>query len=204
MNGKRDNRRYWPGLSSSLRRSAKSSASSAVLLTFAALNRRGKPRTSQRFAEEIKWPLSNRQLKMRRVLKLNLASLIIAINVLSVCGTPLQTDPSIDTFWMKFRTAVIKGDKEAIATMVQFPITMPYGVPAIRTRAQLLKRYRDLFNEQADAVKCFGSAKPEVDPAIKNKFTVACKDAAGNDVVIYDFVKIRGVWKLESLDNINE
>ena len=141
---------------------------------------------------------------MTRILKLNLASLIILISVLGVGGTAFQTDPSIDTFWMKFRTAVIKGDKDAVATMAQFPITMPYGVPAIRTRAQLLKRYRDLFNRQADAVKCFGSAKPEADPAIKNQFTVACKDAAGNDVVIYDFVKVRGVWKLKSLDNINE
>jgi hypothetical protein len=119
--------------------------------------------------------------------------LLVAIGFSSVSAFIAQTDPSIDTFWMKFRTAVIKGDKEAVATMVQFPITMPYGVPAIRTRALLLKRYRDLFNRQADAVKCFGSAKPEADPAIKNQFTVACKDAAGNDVVIYDFVKIRGV-----------
>ena len=130
--------------------------------------------------------------------------MITLISVLSVGGTAFQTDPSIDTFWMKFRTAVIKSDKEAVATMVQFPITMPYGVPAIRTRAQLLKRYRDLFNRQADAVKCFADAKPEADAASKNKFSVACKDAAGNEVVIYGFARTRGIWKLKSLDNINE
>lgn len=146
----------------------------------------------------------SKRLKMGRTLKLNLASLIILISVLSVGGTPFQTDPSIDTFWMKFRTAVIKSDKEAVATMVQFPITMPYGVPAIRSKAELLKRYRDLFNRQADAAKCFAEAKPEADPASKNKFSIACKDAAGNEVVIYGFVRTRGIWKLKSLDNINE
>ena len=142
--------------------------------------------------------------KMRRIRKLNLASLIIVLGVLSVSGTAFQTDPSIDTFWIKFKTAVIKSDKEAIATMIQFPITMPYGVPAIRTKAQLLKRYRDLFNRQADAAKCFAEAKLEADASSKNKFSVACKDAAGNEVVIYGFVRTRGVWKLKSLDNINE
>src|ERR1041385_6206191 len=115
-----------------------------------------------------------------------------------------QNDPSIDSFWMKFKASVINGDKQAIATMVQFPITMPYGVPAIRTRAQLIKRYRDLFNRQADAAKCFAAAKPEADASSRNEFSVACKDAAGNEVVIYEFVRTRGVWKLKALDNINE
>lgn len=139
-----------------------------------------------------------------KIARTKLLVLLVAIVFSSVSAFTAQTDPSLDTFWMKFRAAVIKGDKEAVATMVQFPIAMPYGVPPIRTRAQLLKRYRDLFNRQADAVKCFGSAKLEADPAIKNQFTVVCKDAAGNDVVIYEFVKIRGVWKLKSLDNLNE
>jgi hypothetical protein len=141
---------------------------------------------------------------MKRIIKTTLMSLIILISVLSVSGSTFQTDPSIDAFWMKFKAAVIKSDKEAIATMVQFPITMSYGVPAIRTKAQLFKRYRDLFSRQSDATKCFAAAQPEADAASKNKFSVACKDAAGNEVVIYGFVRTRGVWKLKSLDNINE
>ena len=67
-----------------------------------------------------------------------------------------------------------------------------------------LKRYRELFNTQANAAKCFAESKPEVDAANKNRFTVACKDAGGNEVVIYGFIRTRGVWKLKSLDNINE
>ncbi|HXI23532.1 MAG TPA: hypothetical protein VNG71_06635 [Pyrinomonadaceae bacterium] len=141
---------------------------------------------------------------MKRTLKTSLLSLIILISILSVSGTTLQTDPSMDAFWMKFKPAVLKGDKEAIAMMVQYPISMPYGIPAIRTKGQLFKRYRDLFSRQADATKCFPEAKPEADASSKHKFSVACKDAAGNEVVIYGFVRTRGVWKLKSLDNINE
>jgi hypothetical protein len=115
-----------------------------------------------------------------------------------------QTDPSIQTFWATFKLAVTKADKNAIASMTQFPVKMSYGVPAIKTRAQLARRYRDLFKVQADAVKCFADAVPQVDESQKNQFTVGCKDQAGNEVVVYGFAKKRGLWKLIYLDNINE
>ena len=88
--------------------------------------------------------------------------------------------------------------------MAQFPIGMPYGFRTIKTKAELLKRYRELFNLQADAAKCFAEARPEVQEKAKNQFTVGCKDAAGNETVEYRFVKTRGIWKLKSLDNLNE
>lgn len=121
----------------------------------------------------------------------------------SNAATP-QTDPSIQTFWAKFKVAVTKGDQETIASMTQFPIEMPYGIPRVTTRAQLNKRYRELFKVQADAVKCFTDAAPRVDERNKNQFTVGCKDRAGNEVVVYGFAKKRGIWKLIFLDNINE
>ncbi len=132
------------------------------------------------------------------------AVLLITVGLSYVSASVAQTNSSVDAFWTKFKTAVIKGDKETVSTMVQFPITMSYGVAAIRTKTQLFKRYGDLLSQQADATKCFAEAKPEMDASNQNKFSVACKDAAGNEVVIYGFVRTRGVWKLKSLDNINE
>ena len=129
--------------------------------------------------------------------------LIVASSVVSPSAA-LQTDPAIQTFWTKFKSAVTRGDKESVVSMSEFPIEMPYGFPKIKTRAQLLKRYRELFNVQANAVKCFASATPTVDDRDKNQFTVGCKDKAGNEVVVYGFAKKRGVWKLIFLDNINE
>jgi hypothetical protein len=115
-----------------------------------------------------------------------------------------QIDSSIQTFWTAFKTAVTKGDKTAIASMSQFPIKMSYGVPAIKTNAQLSSRYRDLFKVQADAVKCFAEATPKMDDHDKSQFTIGCKDKAGEEVVVYGFARKRGVWKLIFLDNINE
>ena len=109
-----------------------------------------------------------------------------------------------ETFWQQFKTAVTGRDVQTVARLSQFPIGMSYGIPSIKTKAQLAKRFRQVFNEQTDAAACFGKAKPEVDPANSKEFTVACPDAAGNEVVIYEFELRAGVWKFVRLDNINE
>ena len=139
----------------------------------------------------------------RRV-TLIIAGVLIVIAALKIDASVTPADASIDTFWAKFKTAVIKGDKETVSTMCQFPITMPYRVPSIRTKAQFMRRYRALFNDQADAAKCFAEAKPEVDPSTRNAFTIPCKDLGGAENVLYGFVRTRGVWKLSYLDNIAE
>ena len=111
---------------------------------------------------------------------------------------------SFDSFWQTFKTAVSKRDVDTIARLSKFPIGMSYGIPSIRNKVQLTKRYRQLFDEQSDAAACFNKEKPEMDTANPKHFSVACPDAAGNEVVIYHFEQTRTGWKLTSLDNINE
>lgn len=109
-----------------------------------------------------------------------------------------------DDFWQAFKTAVSKRDIATITRLSRFPIGMSYGIPSIKNKAQLTKRYRQLFNEQTDAAACFNKAKPEMDAANPKHFTVACPDAAGNEVVIYHFEQTRTGWKFTALDNLNE
>ena len=109
-----------------------------------------------------------------------------------------------ETFWQSFKTAVSKRDVETIARLSKFPIEMSYGISSIKTKAQLAKRYRQLFNEQTDAAACFNKAKPEVDADNPKHFSVACPDAAGNEVVVYHFQQTRTGWKFTGLDNLNE
>ena len=111
---------------------------------------------------------------------------------------------STDTFWQNFKTAVSKADVDAIARLSKFPLSMSYGIHVIRTKAQLTRRYRQVFKEQTDAAACFAKAKPEMDAENSKHFTVACPDAAGNEVVIYHFEQTRLGWKFTGLDNINE
>ena len=109
-----------------------------------------------------------------------------------------------DTFWQQFKTAVTNKNVDAIATLSRFPIGMSYGIPSVKTKTDLRRRYRKVFNEQSDAAACFSKAKPEVDPENAKHFTVACPDAAGNEVVIYHFAQTRTGWKFTGMDNLNE
>lgn len=127
-------------------------------------------------------------------------------NASALSQAPAKPAPkdSIENFWEKFRAAVIKGDRSAVADMSQFPISMPYGMAAVRNRAQLIRRYRDVFNHEGSAAKCFVDARRETDPARLREFSVPCKNSAGDEVVIYSFERARNGWRFRGLDNINE
>jgi hypothetical protein len=116
----------------------------------------------------------------------------------------LTSVDTTETFWQSFKAAVGKHDVETIARLSKFPIEMSYGIPSIKTKAQLAKRYRQLFNEQTNAATCFEKAKPEVDADNPKRFSVTCPDAAGNEVVVYQFEQTRTGWKFTGLDNLNE
>ena len=131
-------------------------------------------------------------------------SLLFLLAVTSLAGKAAQTRDSVESFWQAFKTAVIKRDVEGVARLSKFPIGMSYGISSVKTKAQLTKRYRQVFNEQTDAAICFGKAKPEIEAKNPKQFTVACPDAAGNEVVIYHFQQTRAGWRFTSLDNLNE
>ena len=141
---------------------------------------------------------------MRRLTILVLLSTALVLVVLQTSARAPQTDASIDAFWARFKLAVINSDKGGVAQMTQFPVAMSYGVPAIRTRAQLLARYKQVFNGEANAAKCFASAKPQKDPQRPKEFTIGCDNGSGEQVIVYRFVRTKLGWKFKSLDNINE
>lgn len=131
--------------------------------------------------------------------------LIIGVTVFAEpSGKPQLSGGSIDAFWQRFKTAVAMRDEGAIANLSKFPIEMPYGVPIIEDKSQLRSRFHEAFNDQTNAARCFDKSQPEMDGQEPIRFTVACPDAAGNEVVIYHFEKIENDWRFSGLDNINE
>src|SRR5215213_129209 len=136
--------------------------------------------------------------------KITTLSLLLLLTGISVAAGANQAANSFEGFWQTFKTAVSKHDVEGVARLSRFPIEMSYGIPSVKTKAQLIKRYRQVFNEQSDAVACFSKAKPEKNAENPKQFTVACPDAAGNEVVIYHFEQTRTGWKFTGLDNLNE
>ena len=141
---------------------------------------------------------------MKKSMILSLFLAVLANTLLPGSTISAQSDPSVETFWTKFKAGAIKGDKTSIAALSQFPIGMPYGVPTVKNSAQLIKRYRQLFNGEANAVKCFLDAHPVTDPDNRNRFTVGCKNSAGDEAIVYSFARTKAGWKFKSLDNINE
>lgn len=105
--------------------------------------------------------------------------------------------PAMKQFWSKFQSAVAKNDREAVAASTKFPLLMPYGVPSIKTRAQLMRRYGEIFD--AETKKCFAGARPQVDDAKAKKFSINCGEA-----MMYWFEFSGGAYKFAAVDNINE
>ena len=131
---------------------------------------------------------------------------LLLIALICLCAAPSvpthkpllpQTTPAFAAFWPKFQSAVAKNDKEALAAMTKFPLTMPYGVPAVKTKAQFLQRYGKIFD--AETRKCFAAAQPERENKKSARYNVFCGEA-----MLYVFDLTGGVYKLVAVDNVNE
>lgn len=138
-------------------------------------------------------------------MKFRLTILLILILLSASLNTAAQTD--FATFWKNFKAAVVKADKNAVAALTRFPLSMPYGVKSVKAKTDFIKRYAEIFNGEADAAKCFPKAKAEKDDA-KN-YSVYCgfketPNDTENTPIKYWFVLTKAGWKFAGLDNINE
>ena len=110
-------------------------------------------------------------------------------------------------FWNKFRSALIAGDKVAVAEMAKFPLSMPYSVKAVKNKQDFLRRYNEIFKGEADAGQCFATSKPLKESA--QRYEVYCPfkgtpDDWENAPIRFEFEWTKGGWKFAGLDNINE
>ena len=130
--------------------------------------------------------------------------LLLVVTLSSSVVSGQQGANDFKPFWERFRAAVIKGDKSTVASLSKFPLGMSYGIRPVKDKKELVRRYREVFNQQTDASKCFAVKEPEKDQANPRKFSVACPDEAGNEVVIFEFERGRSGWRFVRVDNINE
>jgi hypothetical protein len=140
-------------------------------------------------------------MKFRLTIFLSLILLATSFNQAVAAQT------SFDDFWKNFKASVVKGDKTAVAALAKFPTEMPYGIKSVKTKADFLKRYKEIFNGEADAAKCFAKAKPEKEDA--KHYAVYCgfkqtPNDTENTPIKYAFELTKTGWKFVGLDNINE
>ena len=116
-----------------------------------------------------------------------------------------QTDFS--TFWKKFRSAVIGGDKATVAEMTKFPLSMPYSVKAVKNKEDFLRRYDEIFRGEANAAQCFATAEPRKESDRRCEIYCPFKETPGdreNAPIRFEFELTKSGWKFAGLDNINE
>lgn len=129
---------------------------------------------------------------------------ILGMSIL-VSAQPAQSD--FNSFWQQFKSAVLNNDRNAVAGMVNYPFETYEIDRTIKTRTKpaFLKLYKELFDGEVDAKKCFAKAKPMKESA--KRYNVSCpfrKDSGGDEPFVYEFVLTRSGWKFASFANINE
>jgi hypothetical protein len=116
-------------------------------------------------------------------------------------------ESDFSAFWKKFKAAVAGGEKVAVGEMTKFPLSMPYGVKAVKNKEDLLRRYNEIFKGEANAAQCFESAEPRKESARRYEIYCPFKDTPDdkeNAPIRFVFELTKSGWKFAGLDNVNE
>ncbi len=106
--------------------------------------------------------------------------LIASIAVLTLLSpSALAKDAAFDAFWLKFKTALQKNDKEAIASMTKIPYRT-YDKP-LNTKKEFISYCDKIFSKKIR--DCLLKQKPVQD---KTNFSAFCGEE------IYIFEKVNG------------
>ena len=116
-------------------------------------------------------------------------------------------ESDFSAFWKKFKSAVAAGDKAVVVEMTKFPVSMSYGVKAVKSKEDFVRRYDEIFKGEANAAQCFAKAKPQKESAQRYEVYCPFKDTPNdweNAPIRFIFELTKGGWKFTGLDNINE
>jgi hypothetical protein len=128
-------------------------------------------------------------------------------SILAADPEPIGTQTDFSAFWQKFKPAVIAGDKATIAEMTKFPLSMPYGVKAVKNKEDFSRRYNEIFKGEANAAQCFKGAEPHKESDRQYDIYCPFKDTPKdweNAPIRFVFELTKAGWKFAGLDNINE
>jgi hypothetical protein len=117
----------------------------------------------------------------RFVISLSLALSFGAAILVHAQSRNVKMDPAFTVFWVKFKDAIAKNEKQRVADMTKLPF-MIGGVD--RDRAGFLKEYPKLFTPRMR--RCFARAKPTKD---QDYYEIFC----GGQIFL--FGKVEGIWK---------
>ncbi|HEU0273549.1 MAG TPA: hypothetical protein VFQ83_03375 [Candidatus Udaeobacter sp.] len=91
--------------------------------------------------------------------------------------------------------------------MSKYPVSMPYGIKAVKNREDFLRRYNEIFKGEANAAQCFASGKPAKESAQLYQIYCPFKETPNdweNAPIRFIFELTKDGWKFAGLDNVNE
>jgi hypothetical protein len=100
-------------------------------------------------------------------------------------GRRARIDPAFNAFWIKFKAAVARSDKNAVADLTKLPFMLD-GQDL--DRAGFIKQYSSLFTPRVR--RCFARAKPTRD---QDDYEIFCGQQ------IFLFGKVDGVYKFTEI-----
>jgi len=95
--------------------------------------------------------------------------------VILLSFTNALAESEFSTFWQKFKSAIIAGDKAAVAEITNFPLSMPYGIKTVKNKQDFLRRYDEMFKGEANAAQCFAKSEPRKESAKRYEIYCAFK-----------------------------
>jgi hypothetical protein len=116
-----------------------------------------------------------------------LTSVILSLLAINPAGSA-EIKPaagSFPAFWVQFKTAVQKQDKEAVARMTKFPFMGKYF-----SKVEFIKEYALILDERTR--RCFSKAKPIKDDD-RDSYSVFC------DEEIFGFEKVNGEYRFTDI-----
>ncbi|MDP9004682.1 MAG: hypothetical protein M3N12_07815 [Verrucomicrobiota bacterium] len=126
-------------------------------------------------------PKMNQNYLSRAIVRILLAS---ALTLLLITPRSGAEEKPFASYWIEFKAAVAKGDKERIASMMKFPFV--YGGEQL-SKAGFLKKFGTVFGQKMR--KCFRDAKPVKDDK-RDSYSVFCGS------LIFVFEKVNGEYRL--------
>jgi hypothetical protein len=128
-------------------------------------------------------------MKLRPSLLATVSLLLVVLSpsLVAAQGRGPTSDPTFNAFWVKFKDAIAKNDKNRVADLTKLPF-MIGGID--RDRAGFLKVYPSLFTPRMR--RCIPRAKVVKERGYLNEgdyYEIFCGDQ------IFLFGKVDGVWK---------
>jgi hypothetical protein len=116
-------------------------------------------------------------------------------------------ESDFSAFWGKFKSAVIAGDKAVVAEMTKFPVSMSYGIKAVKNKEDFLRRYNEIFKGEANGAQCFAKTEPQKESARRYEIYCPFKETPNdmeNAPIRFLFELTKSGWRFVGLDNVNE